>query len=112
MFRVDINFDLAQRQRMAQRDEAVGTFGGHNAGEPGGAEHVTFHRIALKDEIERFLPHKDTPFCDGDTLSRPLFGNIDHPSFASLVDVSEDAWGRRWNRIGVCQFWSGRLAAV
>src|SRR5690242_2658655 len=79
---------------MTQRDEAMGALGGHDPGKPGGTQHVTFHCIAFKNEIERFLPHQDAPLRDGDTLGCPFFGDIDHTGFASLVDMGEDAWGR------------------
>jgi hypothetical protein len=79
---------------MAQGDETVRALGSHDTGEPCGAKHVAFHRIAFEDEIERFFSHQDAPLSDGNTLRRPLVGNIDHAGLASLVDVSEDAW--RW----------------
>src|SRR4029079_18986171 len=80
---------------MASRDEAVRAFGGHDAGEARGAQHVAFHRIALEDDIERFFTHQHAPFGNRDALRDSLFGDVDHAGFAALVDVGEGRWRQR-----------------
>ena len=98
MLRIDIDFNLGERQWMAQRDEAMRAFGGHNAGEARGAQHVTFHRIAFKDEVECLLPHDDAPFGDRDALGCAFFGDVNHAGFAALIDMGEGRW--YWSGLG------------
>ena len=92
MLRIDIDFDLGERERMTERNEAVRALGGHDAGEPRGAQHVAFHRIAFEHQVERFLAHEHAAFGDRDAIGGPFFGDVDHAGFAALVDVGE---GRR-----------------
>jgi hypothetical protein len=72
---------------MTQGDETMRPLGGHDAGEPRSSQHVAFHRITLKNDIERFFAHQNAPFSYGDALGCPLFGDVDHAGLAALVDM-------------------------
>jgi hypothetical protein len=89
MLRVDLDLDLGDRQRMAERDERMRALGRHDAGEPRGAEHVAFKRVAGDDPVERLLAHDDVAFGDGGALGLRLAGHVDHAGFAALIDVTE-----------------------
>src|SRR5829696_5687109 len=49
----DVEGDLGQRQRVAQRDEFRGALGRHDAGDAGGAQHVALFGVSGDDQIER-----------------------------------------------------------
>src|SRR6185437_8603416 len=101
VLRIDLDLDLGDRQRMAERDERMRALGRHDAGEPRGAEHVALERVAGDDALERVLAHGDMALGDRDALGLRLAGDVHHARFAALVDVAE----RR------LRGWRGRLAA-
>ena len=49
----DVDADLGQRQRMAERDQFVGALGRHDAGDARGAEDVALLGVAGEDQLER-----------------------------------------------------------
>ena len=89
LVRGDIQRDLRQRQRMAQRDQFRGALCRHDAGDARGAEHVALLGIAGDDQLERRLAHDDAAFGHRDAFGRGLFRDVDHPRFAPGVDVGE-----------------------
>src|SRR5690242_5374324 len=74
---------------MAKRNQTVCTFGGHDAGQTGGAEHITFHRVAGKYEIERLRPHDHAPFGHGDPFSSTFVTDIDHVGLTASIQMRE-----------------------
>ena len=57
-----IDGDLGQRERMAKRNKLVGAFGGHDAGDACGREHIAFLGIAFAHDLERGALHDDAAF--------------------------------------------------
>ena len=51
--RLDVDRDLGERQRMAERDQLVRALGRHDAGDAGGAEHVALLGVAVEHDVER-----------------------------------------------------------
>ena len=77
-----IDLDLRDGERMAERDQFVRALGRHDAGDAGGAEHVAFFRIALAHDVEgRRLHHHATR---GHRLAfrHGLGRDVDHARFA------------------------------
>ena len=84
---LDVDRDLGDRQRMAERDQLVRALGRHDAGDARGAEHVAFHRVAGEHQIERLLAHDD-----------PAFGDARCARSRSLPETSTMRASPRWSR--------------
>ena len=75
----DLDADVGQRDRMAERDELGGPLGAHDPGELGDCEHVALRRVAVDDEREGLLVHDDERLGDGAAGRRRLVADVDHP---------------------------------
>src|SRR5262252_5742259 len=88
-FRHDVDCDVADGERMAKRNEFVGLFRRHDAGDAGGAEHVALLGIARNDEVERGGAHAHEAGGDRDAFGRGLWRYIDHTGSAAAIDMGE-----------------------
>ena len=90
----EVDRDLGQGDRVAERDQLVRALGRHDAGDPRGPEHVALLRVAGADERQRLGPHDDASLGDRRAFGRRLFGDVDHASVAGCADVGEFCHGR------------------
>ena len=74
---------------MTHRDEVTRALGGHDPGDPGGAQHVAFGRIAGTDRCERRRVHSDPARRHRQPLRFRLGADIDHARVAVIIDVGE-----------------------
>jgi len=90
-FRVgrEIDLDLRDRKRMAERDQVVSAFGRHDAGDAGGAEHVALFRIAFAHDVERGRLHQNAPPGQSFPLGSRLCRNVHHAGFAARAEMGE-----------------------
>ena len=63
---------------MAERDQLVRPLGGHDAGDPRGADHVALLGIAGEDQVERLPRHHDRAARRGGARGDRLVADIDH----------------------------------
>src|SRR5579862_1364290 len=87
----DVDLDLGDGQGMAQRDQFMGAFCGHDTGEPRGAEDIALFRIALAHEIEGLGTHHDAAFGDRDAFGHGFRRNIHHVGFAARAEMGQFA---------------------
>ena len=74
---------------MAERDQLVRALGGHDAGEPGRAEHVALLGVALADQRQGLGLHDDAALRPGGPVGRGLVGDVDHVGRAAGIEVGE-----------------------
>src|SRR5690606_495969 len=86
-----VDGNLAQHQRVAERDEACRLLGGHDAGKTGRADHVAFPDVAGEDEVERGGAHADMALGGGDAHGLGLVADVDHACLAGRVDMRQSA---------------------
>ena len=113
LVRRDVDLDLGQRERMAERDQFVRLLRRHDAGDARGAEHVALLGVALEHEIERLRAHHHAAFRDGDALGRGLVRHVHHAGFAALAEMGESSpcllGGRHpWRGCARAALWSRR----
>ena len=87
----DIDLDLADRKRVAERDQLVGLLGRHDAGDAGGAKHVAFLGVAGRTRSSVVAAHPHEAFGDRDPLGCRLLRYVDHAGVAAGVDMGEVA---------------------
>ena len=87
--RRNIYGDVRDGQGMAERDQLVGAFCRHDAGEARSPQHVALFGVAGKHEVERFCRHHHAAFCDCHAFGRGLRRHIDHARFAALAEMGE-----------------------
>src|SRR5476649_594977 len=68
MFRIDLDLDFGDRQRVTERNQAMRALGRHDAGKPRRAQHVALYCIASDDDLERLRAHDDAAFGDGNAF--------------------------------------------
>ena len=76
--RFEIDGDLGQGQRMAERDQIMRLLGRHDRGDPGRREDIAFLGVARKARSSVAFCMTILPFGDRDALGRRLARNIDH----------------------------------
>jgi hypothetical protein len=54
----------------------------------------------LEHHVERFLAHDHSAFRDGDPIGGTFVGDVNHASFAALIDVREGWWCHSRRRLG------------
>jgi molybdopterin synthase sulfur carrier subunit len=83
------DFDVGQRQRMAQGNKLSRALTGHDAGKPGSTEYIAFFMVACHNQRQGFGLHLDVSFANSGTLGNGLVADIDHMSVAGAVKMSE-----------------------
>lgn len=87
----DLKIDggLIQAQGMAEGNQLAGFFGGHDAGDSGGVEHLAFGGVACGEDLQSLRLHDDEAFGSGLAQGGLLGGNIDHAGGAGVIDMGE-----------------------
>ncbi len=85
--RHQLHGDLADGQRMAQRDQLVRPLGGHDAGDAGDRQDIALLGLALLDQRERLGGHGDEALGAGGALRRGLVRDVDHARLALVVEM-------------------------
>src|SRR3546814_8799284 len=78
LFPREIDADLGQRERVAERDEIGGAFCGHDPGDARGREDVALGRVAAAARSEGLWRHGDAAAGDRAAQRRGLCADIDH----------------------------------
>ena len=74
---------------MAKRDQFGGALGGHDAGNPRGADDIALGGVARLDGGQRGRRHFDRAFGRGAALCGFLVGHVDHIGRAVAVQMGE-----------------------
>ena len=85
----EFHYAMSDGQRVAERNEIAGFFGGHDASEAGGGEDVTLGDFVAFDEVERGGLEMNLATGDGLTELNGFAGNIDHGGFAGGGEMGE-----------------------
>ena len=85
----DVDQNLAQAQRMAERNEVGGLLGRHDAGDSRRPDHVALLGVAGHDRRQGRSGHAHLSLGDRDPARRFLVRNVDHPRFAPGADMGE-----------------------
>ena len=110
--RLDVDGDLGQQQRVAERDQLVRLLGRHDAGDARGAEHVALLGVAVEDHVQRLGPHRDKALGDRRARRLCLVADIDHVGFALRAEMGEGARHRQTASAGALPVSSRRVAAA
>ena len=86
---LEIDRHTGQRQRMAQRDQVAGFFGGLNARDARNTQHVALFGAACFDDGQRGGQHVDTAHGGGFAVRAGLGGDVDHVRLAVGIEVGE-----------------------
>src|SRR3546814_19877099 len=78
LFPREIDADLGQRERVAERDEIGGAFCGHDPGDARGREDVALGSVAAADRFEGLWRHTVAASGARAALRRGLGADIDH----------------------------------
>src|SRR5580700_4568545 len=70
--RRDVDLDLRDGERVAERDQFVRAFGRLNAGDAGYAEHIALLGVTLAHDVEGFARHHHAAFSHRLALGRLL----------------------------------------
>src|SRR6266700_3087932 len=74
---------------MAERDQLGCAFCSHDAGDPGGAQHVALLGVARHDQLERRFAHDDLAFGHRLAFGGGLGRYVHHARLATGVDMGE-----------------------
>lgn len=86
-----------QRQRVTQRNQVAGFFGGHNAGHASYAQNIAFFSTACQNNCQRCGTHDNTPLGNGNTMGCRFGRYINHMSLTLGIKMSERVVLRIWH---------------
>ena len=81
----DLDVDVRQRKRMAQRNQIGRALGGDDAGEARGLERIAFLHLPCANRAQRRGAHRDAPARHGLARGLGLVADIDHAHPAALI---------------------------
>src|SRR5690606_16848680 len=81
--------DFRQQQWVAQRNELMGSFRCHDAGNSGCAQHVALFRVTRQNGLKGLRLHRDDAFGHGRAHGFSLLAHIDHVGGAIGADMGK-----------------------
>ena len=94
-----------QSQGVAEGDEVAGFFCGHDGGDAGYAQYITFFGRAALHNGQGFGLHGDAAFGDCDAVGAGLVADVDHMGLALGVEVGEGRHGQDFRVRATCNGW-------
>ena len=89
LVRGDVDLDLGEVERVAERDQFVRALGREDSGDAGGGEDVALFGLARKAKRERFRRHDHGAARDSLPGGAGLGRDIDHMRLARRIEMSE-----------------------
>jgi hypothetical protein len=93
---------FGQGNRVAERNQLRGAFGGLDSGDFGNGQHIALFHLPVADEGQRFGLHHNFAARNRDALGIVLVADIDHVGAALVVEVGELGHGRNYT-VGATQ---------
>src|SRR5918993_303627 len=87
--RRDVHVDVAQRNRVTERDDLAGALRGHDARKPCGLERVALTDLAAAYQTLHGRAHRDLTPCYRLTCGDRLGADIHHPQAARRIHVGQ-----------------------